>query len=60
MMGRLLDILVLELNPRGTIIGIYFGTGIGDAIFMNGSFYIGKNGVAGELGQIHWVWSWQR
>jgi allose kinase len=46
------DIEDLGLDRRGTIIGVYFGTGIGNAIFMNGSFYAGKNGVAGELGHI--------
>ena len=46
------DIQSLELDTRGTIIGVYFGTGIGNAIFINGSFYAGKNGVAGELGHI--------
>ena len=46
------DIQALGLNPRGTIIGVYFGTGIGNAISINGSFYTGKNGVAGELGHI--------
>lgn len=46
------DISALALNTRGTIIGVYFGTGIGNAIFMNGSFYSGKNGVAGELGHV--------
>jgi allose kinase len=46
------DIDSLGLGRKGTILGIYFGTGIGNAIFMNGSFYTGKNGVAGELGHI--------
>ena len=46
------DIQSLELNTGGTIIGVYFGTGIGNAIFMNDAFYTGKNGVAGELGHI--------
>jgi allose kinase len=46
------DIQALRLNTQGAIIGVYFGTGIGNAIFMNGSFYAGKNGVAGELGHV--------
>jgi allose kinase len=46
------DIDSLELDRTGTILGIYFGTGIGNAIFLNGSFHAGKNGVAGELGHI--------
>ena len=46
------DIEALGLRHDSTTIGIYFGTGIGNAIFMNGSFFTGKNGVAGELGHI--------
>lgn len=46
------DISDLRLATSGTIVGVYFGTGIGNAIFMNGRFYTGKNGVAGELSHI--------
>jgi len=35
-----------------TIAGFYIGTGLGNAIFINGREYSGKNGVAGELGHI--------
>ncbi|MGN0478608.1 MAG: allose kinase [Hominenteromicrobium sp.] len=36
-------------------IGCYIGTGIGNAIYLNGSLYGGANGSAGELGHIP-VW----
>lgn len=32
--------------------GIYFGTGIGNAIFAEGKLLAGRNGAAGELGHI--------
>lgn len=41
-----------QLPDRGITVGIYFGTGIGNAIFMDGVPLAGKNGVAGELGHI--------
>lgn len=34
------------------VCGFYFGTGIGNAISINGHPLIGKNGTAGELGHI--------
>ena len=36
----------------GIVCGFYFGTGIGNAISINGVPLIGKNGTAGELGHI--------
>lgn len=41
-----------RLPAQGIIVGIYFGTGIGNAIFIDGVPLSGKNGVAGELGHI--------
>lgn len=46
------DLHTLNLPEDGMIIGIYFGTGIGNAISWNGQLLVGKNGVAGELGHI--------
>ena len=46
------DLVRLKLRDRGCTIGIYYGTGIGNAIFMEGKFLVGKHGVAGELGHI--------
>ncbi|MGF0039763.1 allose kinase [Peptoniphilaceae bacterium SGI.131] len=48
------DIVTYELDKTGreTILGMYLGTGFGNAIYINGNIYEGKNGVAGELGHI--------
>ncbi|MEM1484597.1 allose kinase [Oscillospiraceae bacterium PP1C4] len=46
------DIHQLGLDPSQTILGFYVGTGFGNAIYIEGRFYSGKNGVAGELGHI--------
>ena len=46
------DMDVNSLPKKGIGIGIYIGTGIGNAIFINGEPLIGKDGVAGELGHI--------
>lgn len=48
------DIQVNNLDIEGekTILGFYVGTGFGNAIYINGNIYSGKNGVAGELGHI--------
>ncbi|MBC8570175.1 allose kinase [Zongyangia hominis] len=46
------DIQQLKLDPSHTILGFYVGTGFGNALYLDGKFYTGKNGVAGELGHI--------
>jgi len=48
----LFDIYEQELNTTGVLLGFYFGTGIGNAIFVDGKPLRGKNGVAAELGHI--------
>jgi len=40
------------IPDEGIVCGFYFGTGIGNAIAINGKPLIGKNGTAGELGHI--------
>lgn len=45
-----MDDLGIEVNGIG--IGVYVGTGIGNAIFIGNEPLIGKNGVAGEIGHI--------
>lgn len=50
-------LLLYDLNCFGlmgekTVIGIYFGTGIGNGIYIDGHLLYGRNGVAGELGHI--------
>ena len=46
------DLQDLGLPKSSTVIGIYFGTGIGNSIYIGGRFLKGANGVAGELGHI--------
>jgi len=46
------DLVRLNLRDKGCTIGIYYGTGVGNAVFLNGQFLIGKHGVACELGHI--------
>lgn len=46
------DLQDLKLPKDGTVIGVYFGTGIGNSIYIGGRFHNGANGVAGELGHI--------
>lgn len=46
------DLQDLKLPKDGTVIGVYFGTGIGNSIYIGGKFHNGANGVAGELGHI--------
>ena len=41
-----------NLPKEGIICGFYFGTGVGNAISINGIPLIGKDGTAGELGHI--------
>ena len=46
------DLVRLNLKDKGCTIGIYYGTGIGNAVFLDGRFLTGKHGVACELGHI--------
>ena len=46
------DRMQLKLSPEGIGIGIYFGTGIGNAIFIDGQPLVGRDGCAGEIGHI--------
>lgn len=41
-----------QIPMGGIVCGIYYGTGIGNAISINGIPLIGRNGTAGELGHI--------
>ena len=51
------DIEKLGLYSEKDILGFYIGTGFGNSIFLNGEFYSGTNGAAGELGHIPTVGS---
>jgi len=46
------DIQNKQIPAKGVTVGFYLGTGIGNAISINGEMLIGKSGVAGELGHI--------
>lgn len=46
------DIKQCSLDVNSTILGFYIGTGFGNAVYIDGKFHTGKNGVAGELGHI--------
>ncbi|VEA67561.1 D-allose kinase [Serratia plymuthica] len=35
-------------------VGLYLGTGMGNSLWLNGDFYHGAHGAAGELGHIPW------
>ena len=46
------DVEKYHLPKDGIICGIYFGTGIGNAILLGGAPLTGRHGTAGELGHI--------
>ena len=48
------DIFEHRLFDLNTIVAIYLGTGLGNALYVNGMVLNGANGVAGELGHIPW------
>lgn len=46
------DIHQFRLPLSGAVTGFYFGTGMGNAIYINGMPFTGKNGAAAEVGHI--------
>lgn len=46
------DMYEAGIENTGVMAGFYFGTGLGNAIFINGAPLYGKNGTASELGHI--------
>lgn len=46
------DMHLHGLPKDALVIGCYIGTGLGNAISINGEILTGKNGVAGELGHV--------
>lgn len=46
------DVEKYHLSTDGLICGIYFGTGIGNAMLIDGRPLTGRHGTAGELGHI--------
>lgn len=48
----LYDLEALQVTTQECVAGIYFGTGIGNAIILNGRLLTGRNGAAAELGHL--------
>lgn len=48
----LFDLEDLEVTAQDCVAGIYFGTGIGNAVMVDGKILLGHNGVAAELGHL--------
>lgn len=46
------DMYDMNLYNYPIVCGVYFGTGIGNSIYINNEFISGKHGTAGELGHI--------
>jgi len=46
------DLIDHQLPKSGIVIGCYLGTGLGNAIAINGQMLVGRHGVAGELGHV--------
>lgn len=46
------DLWSLKLGQPSVAMGVYVGTGLGNAIFYEGRPFIGSHGVSGELGHI--------
>lgn len=48
----LFDMFANKIPDKGITCGFYFGTGLGNAIVINGNLLVGKTGAAAELGHI--------
>lgn len=46
------DMNSLHVPRQGVTVGCYLGTGLGNAISINGEILVGRHGVAGELGHL--------
>lgn len=46
------DIAALKMEELSTVVGVYPGTGLGSALWINGGLHVGKTGAEGELGHI--------
>lgn len=47
------DLLQLATLPNHAV-GLYLGTGMGNSLWLNGGFYHGEHGGAGEIGHMPW------
>lgn len=48
----LYDIVKNNIKTDGAVVGLYYGTGMGNAMYINGRPYTGKHGTACELGHL--------
>jgi len=46
------DMHSLGIDSAATVCGVYFGTGIGNALYLGGQVWHGAHGSAGELGHV--------
>lgn len=46
------DITLRKIGSKDIVVGIYFGTGIGNSVYICGDFLAGKHGTATALGHI--------
>ena len=46
------DMHALGIDASATVCGVYFGTGIGNALYLGGRVWHGAHGSAGELGHV--------
>lgn len=46
------DMRELDIEKCKDVCGVYFGTGVGNAVMVNGQILSGHNGVASELGHV--------
>lgn len=46
------DLWANHVQDQPAVLGVYVGTGLGNAVVLNGGIYTGAHGVSGELGHI--------
>ncbi|WP_167853896.1 allose kinase [Acidipropionibacterium timonense] len=48
------DMWQLEIFDSSAVVGIYVGTGLGNAVVLDGTIWRGAHGVSAELGHLPW------
>ena len=46
------EIAIHDWKGKGSVIGLYYGTGLGNSVYLGDHFLYGKHGVATDLGHI--------